>query len=297
MDLSLTVLSDMSEHIHYNLDDYPLYINDGELKKTEYTAACHWHPDLEFVHVLSGSMDYFVNGDIVHIGEGQAIFVNSLRLHYGFSKEKLDCDYVVTCIHPTVFTQNTKTGVAYFEHKFGLNNPDYLLLDPGVGWQRELISHIDELYKNKEAIRKNPIPAVTAALILVSALGMHIRDAVAVEGDNRDQHIFLNIIKFIQDHYSEKILIEDMANVGRISRVKTYQVFDRYAHMSPIAFLMNYRIAKSAELLRDSNLSIADIATMCGFQTPNYFASVFRKEKGISPREYRNQTKLYLGKS
>ena len=186
--------------------------------------------------------------------------------------------------------------MAFFEHKFGMNNPDYLLLDRETSWHRELISYIDELYSNKETIMTNPIPAITAALILVTTLGEHIKDTTAVEADNRDQHIFLNIIKFIQDHYSEKILIEDMANVGRISRVKTYQVFDRYAHMSPIAFLMNYRIAKSTELLRDSNLSIADIATMCGFQTPNYFASVFRKEKEISPREYRNQAKLYLRK-
>lgn len=291
MESVLNVLSDMSERLRYNLDDYPLYINDGDLKEHGYSATCHWHPDLEFIYVEDGIMDYYVNGNIVRLHKGDGLFVNSLRLHYGFSKEHYDCDYLVIVIHPSVFTQNTKAGSSFYEHKFGVSNPDFIHLSPDIPWQKKIIDGIIAVHNEKQSIYENPIPAVISALKLIGTLGENIEDSVPAEIDNKDNFIFLTMISYIQNHYAEKILIDDLADAGHISRVKAYQIFDKYAHTSINNYLMSYRISKGAELLCDTNLSVSEIASMCGFQTPNYFASVFRKEKGTTPREFRQNMK------
>ena len=63
----LAVFSDLSERIYYNQPDLPLYTRNDALSRFDFSMACHWHRDLEFVHALTGSMKYFVNGAIVDI--------------------------------------------------------------------------------------------------------------------------------------------------------------------------------------------------------------------------------------
>ena len=74
----LAVFSDLSERIYYNQPDLPLYTRNDALSRFDFSMACHWHRDLEFVHALTGSMKYFVNGAIVDIPTGDGLFVNSI---------------------------------------------------------------------------------------------------------------------------------------------------------------------------------------------------------------------------
>src|SRR5690242_5481341 len=103
MNTALEVFSDLSERLNYNLPDFPLYVRKGRLGHFDrYAAACHWHTDLEFILVLDGAMEYYVNGQIVQLARDCGIFVNSKRLHYGFSSDKTDCTFIVVAVHPSL---------------------------------------------------------------------------------------------------------------------------------------------------------------------------------------------------
>jgi len=56
--MALEIFSDMSERLKYNLLGFPLYVRRGGLRNFARYAACHWHPDLEFILVLDGAMGY-----------------------------------------------------------------------------------------------------------------------------------------------------------------------------------------------------------------------------------------------
>ena len=63
---TIIVSSDLSERIDYNIPDLPIYARRDALSSfPDYRCPCHWHRDLEFIHVISGQMQYFVNGAIV----------------------------------------------------------------------------------------------------------------------------------------------------------------------------------------------------------------------------------------
>lgn len=137
MESPLNVLSDLSERLEYNLTGFPVYVKKDELSRYGYEALCHWHPDLEFVYIVDGTMDYFVNGEKVRIRQGQGLFVNSRRLHYGFSEQKEDCTFIALVIHPALFTGSFDEAKAFAEQKFGLDNIDHMLLYPHVPWHKK----------------------------------------------------------------------------------------------------------------------------------------------------------------
>ena len=56
---------------------------------------------------------------------------------------------------------------------------------------------------------------------------------------------------------------------------------------TPISYINQYRVTQAADLLTGSSLSILEIALHTGFESPSYFASIFRRTFGMSPEEYR----------
>lgn len=283
----LTVLSDLSERLHYNVADFPLYTKKDELRRYGYAALCHWHRDLEFIYINDGKMDYFVNGKIIHMEKGQGIFVNSRRLHYGFSNEHAECTFTALVIHPSIFIQNTQVGNDYFERKFGLTNADYIRLDSCVDWQNEILKEILTVHQCMQKIKENPLMVVIHAIEIIELTGEHLPDSYSPEKDMREQITFLNMTAYIESHYYEKITLEILAHAANISRSAVCILFQRFVKETPGQYLQNFRIEKSAELLRDTSLSITDIAGHCGFSTPGYYTSVFHKAKGLTPKAYR----------
>ena len=125
----LAVFSDLSEGIYYNQPDLPLYTRNDALSRFDFSMACHWHRDLEFVHALTGSMKYFVNGAIVDIPTGDGLFVNSNRLHYGFSPTREECHYPAAVVNPSLFESLWRPASAKLDMLCGPDAPDYMLLD------------------------------------------------------------------------------------------------------------------------------------------------------------------------
>ena len=82
----LSLNPDGSEQLVYTFDGLPLRAFKGRLAIFHnYAAACHWHDDFEILMATDGEMDYFVNGQTIHLRKGDAVFVNAKRLHYGYS--------------------------------------------------------------------------------------------------------------------------------------------------------------------------------------------------------------------
>ncbi len=95
-----------------------------------------------------------------------------------------------------------------------------------------------------------------------------------------------NAIKFVQFNYSQDISIDDIAKAVGVSRSHLYRVFINSVGQSPIDYLTGYRISEACYLLKNSQLSIAEIAISVGFFDQFYFSRVFKKAKGVPPSKY-----------
>lgn len=96
-------------------------------------------------------------------------------------------------------------------------------------------------------------------------------------------------ICFIEQNFQNGITIEDIANVCGINRSYFGKIFRKSVGKSPQEFLMNYRMAKAAELLKLTTLSIADIGNAVGYENQLHFSRAFKNIYGVSPRAWRNQ--------
>lgn len=94
-------------------------------------------------------------------------------------------------------------------------------------------------------------------------------------------------VGFIEKNFARKITIEEIAAICGIDRSYFGKIFHKAVGFSPQTFLMNYRMGKASELLKHTDMSIADIAAAVGYENPLHFSRAFKKSLGSSPRNWR----------
>ena len=99
-------------------------------------------------------------------------------------------------------------------------------------------------------------------------------------------------IKYIEQHYREKITIEGIAAHCNLNRSYLGKVFKTVLKTNLQDFLIRHRVNKACELLRLSNHSIGEISVMVGYSGLFDFSRAFKKITGQSPRDWRNENKL-----
>ncbi|MBR1930543.1 MAG: response regulator [Lachnospiraceae bacterium] len=115
----------------------------------------------------------------------------------------------------------------------------------------------------------------------------------AESGEVTEASSFLvnNALKYMQEHYREKLKLQDVADQVYVSQWHLSKLLNRYKGQSFSDILNNIRIEKAKELLNDPSLRIGDIADMVGFLDMAHFSRVFKRQTGVSANEYRNTLK------
>ncbi len=98
-------------------------------------------------------------------------------------------------------------------------------------------------------------------------------------------------VAFIKQNYSTDITENDIALEVNLSAKYLYKLFKKYKEVSPIEYLNSYRITRAQALLRETSLSVSDIADAVGYNDPSYFIRVFKKYCAVTPSKFRHQSK------
>lgn len=110
------------------------------------------------------------------------------------------------------------------------------------------------------------------------------------QNENRKELYVKKAVEFIAMNYSRKISISEISHNIGLDRSYLFSLFKEHLNSSPQEFLINYRINKACELMAYRNLSIGDISRSVGYEDPLLFSKVFKKIKGVSPKEYKKNT-------
>jgi AraC family transcriptional regulator of adaptative response / methylphosphotriester-DNA alkyltransferase methyltransferase len=98
-------------------------------------------------------------------------------------------------------------------------------------------------------------------------------------------------IEYIDTHYSEPLTLGVIADSLHINQYHLHRIFKRIVGVTPVEYLLQERISKAKRLLKESNLSVTEIAVAVGFVNAAHFSTVFRKQTGLSPSAYRSGLK------
>ena len=103
-------------------------------------------------------------------------------------------------------------------------------------------------------------------------------------------------LTFIEQNFQRDVSIEEIAAVCGLNRSYFGKVFREAVGESPQAYLLHYRMARAAQLLKETRLSIGEIARQVSYDNQLHFSRAFKNVHGVSPREYRSAHMLEPGK-
>jgi len=98
-------------------------------------------------------------------------------------------------------------------------------------------------------------------------------------------------VRYIREHACEGIMVEDVLAVVPVSRSILERRFTQSLGHSPKEEISRVRLRRIKQLLAETELSLAQVATMTGFQHPEYLSVMFKSKTGQTPGEYRSSTR------
>lgn len=130
---------------------------------------------------------------------------------------------------------------------------------------------------------------------LEDKLSSIMNDQKAKPAGSRKDEIAQEIIDFIQNHLQDPILtLDTISDHLGLSSSYIRHVFKEVYEITLADYVLQERIDKVKKLLTTTDLTIAEIAEMAGFQTKSHFYNIFKKSEGVTPLQYRNLEKTVL---
>ena len=156
-----------------------------------------------------------------------------------------------------------------------------------------IFTYVQQMLLSKQLTHANELKREAALLQILAAL-MEIRRNNLPKEDTYDYpyKIYVNqAVDYIQRNFKNNIRINDLAGYIGIDRSYLTNIFKNVMNVSPQEYLLKYRMEKAEMLLKNSDNKINTVAALVGYSDPLSFSKMFKKCKGVSPTEYRENLK------
>lgn len=233
-----------------------------------------FHPDYFCPHVITkGSGTVIANGEKVKVSRG-----DMFTLWPGTEIE---------------YCENPDDNWEYFYlHLIGEGCPEYM---NSCGFSGEKLSlrplqpeKAIGIFSQIYSLHKKQVPGQEYRVL--SLLYSLPETCPLKQGRNKPKgkDVFAKAVAVIDSQISSAINVSQLCEILNISRITLFRVFASETGISPIEYITQQRIRKAEQLLKNSDLNVANIAKMSGFSTDKYFMKRFREFSGMTPGAFRN---------
>ena len=247
--------------------------------RPDWKLAKHQHDYFQMIYFVSGTARLFLDDCERTVQAGDLCLIKPNKVH-GLSPESL------------VKTLDLKFSVKAGRLRDALSKAVDTISERGSGisgifehirWEGE---RSDYLYRE--------ICNVFLCQILIHYLRQGRNRAAAANddlGENREpaNELVRQTVTFIEEHFAEDLTLGQIANAMRRSDRHIRQHFEESLGISPMRFLLRYRVQKAKELIQYSDYGLKKVAEMTGFKTIHHFARVFHEIAGEAPGAWRKK--------
>lgn len=256
-------------------------VNEGE-----WAIARHTHSSFEFHFIASGSCKVIHDGGefVINAGEfyltAPSVYHEQKSTGTGkFIEYSLNCDLKLEEDKPSeakqVYTVLSKTPCRQFKDSQGIIKIFYKALNEAYHQDFGFYNSIKSLI----------------VLILFSAArticpNLHINNLTPLK-KQKDDYRLTQIERFIEDNLSSNISPIDIASVIHLSDKQVCRIIRERKGLSTKELIMQIKLQKAKQLLKETNLPIKQIAYELGFSSEYYFNQFFKREEGYPPGVFR----------
>ena len=289
----------LKENIHYGTKEHPisrLHFDTGAgTPYPEYFfVSRHWHHYMEILYIEKGSFEFEINLQNFTLSQGDICILNPGDLHQikGNSSDTkhnvilfdpciLDFSYEdemqKKCIRPLI------NQLALLPNIYHCGSSIHAALSPKIKALMNTTLHMDAgWYMTSKLLILDIISSIYTANLMQS-----VQNAHAQTNQKKIQN-YKSVISYMEHNYNQPVTLQDLADTIPCNSQYLCRFFKDIAGVSPIQYLLNYRIQKACILLETTNNPVLDIALDCGFENVSYFIRKFKEIMCCTPKAYRN---------
>lgn len=256
--------------------------------KSKFDFPVHFHPEYELNFILNATNAERVVGNHKSlIGCKELVFVGP-NIYHGWTTGQCQSEQIheITIqfhrdlIHDSLLERNMMQSIR-----------DLLKLSvKGISFSEDTI---DQLTDRLLALsHKDGFDAFVELISILHHLSISknreiLCDEMMNSSDFANSEQLKNVFGYIEQKYQEKIRIEDVAQSLNMTESTLSRLIKKRTGKSFVNFLNDYRIGFACRWLTETNQSVSEIADRCGFYNISNFNRIFKKNKGCTPIEYR----------
>lgn len=246
----------------------------------------HAHPYYEIGYFISGRRKLFINHTVYELQPGYLSIIKKNEIHHAMalgeeSTNSIALNFSEHYLQALYKRYGNKMIEDIFDKHIFCFNPK----------QRRIIEKllhsmvIDYKYPDEFTLHKQELFIEELFIYLMRAMQTQKQAVNAYKSDEIKR--MEEAAHYISSHFNEDLSLKIVAAKYDVSTSYFSKKFKSVTGFSFKEYLIAVRIKEACELLIQTNISITEIATRCGFTDSNYFGDAFKKIKGISPRDYR----------
>ena len=267
-----------------------LYLNFNiEFKMLENDCPEHTHSHPEMCIVFSGSADHTVNGKKYRITAGDVFVINRKTAH-AFSNVKKLYNINIYLRDFSIFRNfgiSSLSGYGNLYSPRGGSDSSFIsrlhLNSEELDFCRLLCVQIVNDFGIKENNNKN---IVSSYMNCLTAFLSRAYEKDYMSRLSRYEPVF-PAMQFIEENFTNNITLSDISDKCSLSARHLCRLFTEYYGISPTEKIIDLRIEKARQLLKNTDMSITRIAEKCGYSDSSFFSKQFKKRSGYSPSFYR----------
>ena len=276
-------------------DYFPLSMNSIsgaaiQHRHPHYSFEKHLHSRLVVYVIRSGKCFMDIADKTVCCTAGDFIMLFPHVVHSFYLSDDQECTFYHIHFSPKLFsritlTPDSETPVNLI-HTLIFHYYPFVMRDAGDEIT-EIVSSIIRLYNTDAPHTEADINILLLRLLMLIFHSCEEDSCGIARPEVKGQYVSFTL-DYIEKKYTEKILIQDIADKLHISVRYLGKIFSHYMNMSLGNYINVYRINRAIDLMEDSSLTLTEIAGKIGLKDSQHFSKLFQNVIGMSPSHYRN---------
>lgn len=277
------------ENISHGSSLFPCACYDNWLYANYPAVNLHWHPEIEINLVMSGKAEVSVNFETHIVSKGDMVIVNKDEVHGFFRYESMDFNCRAVLFHldllagktaDDIFTEAIGPLVQKEKQFINILRPDFIRY-PEL---KKSFEEIFSLYHEKTPYYKVLIKSKILSLLYLLLTSASVS---ASQNFSKRNASVKAAIDFIGENYNRHISAKETAQIAGYSEYHFLRIFKAAVGMEFSKYVNRVRFDHALILLKESALSVTDIAMAVGFSDSAYFTKKFKEEFHTTPLTFR----------